>query len=135
VIAYLDVARLDFVHTPTGRVHSLAVPSDEEAAVRTRKDGSVVLDHERVYYRGCVGLGHRVLGLFSGRQKTLYPGTEGSLARFIHIFNDDGTYVGALVLDRAVSQIAVAPDDSTIYASIRDQGEVWRYTVPARLRQ
>jgi hypothetical protein len=130
VIAYLDVARLDFVDTGTGRTHSLAIPTDEEPAVRAREDGTLVLDLGRIYYRGCVASGHQILALFSGRRRGAYPGTEASLGRFIHVFNHNGAYVGAFILDHAVSQIALAPDELTLYATIDDRGEVWKYTLP-----
>lgn len=130
-IAYLKIGRLDIIRIADGEVRSADVPIDEPPAVRITPSGKTVLDRRRVYYRGCAGIGSNFAALFSGRHLDSFPSTEGSLGRFVHIFGANGQLRGTLRLDHAVSGIAIAPGDSLLYATIRDRGEIWRYSLPA----
>lgn len=71
-----------------------------------------------------------VYALFSGRSEEAFRRDAG-LAEYIHIFDWQGRFIKAYHLDRAVTEIALDPGRSLIYAVTRDpEPALLRFRVP-----
>lgn len=90
-----------------------SVGSDARAAVLRTGDDL------RFGYLDGAGSNKYIFALFSGRTREGFPG-RANFARFVHIFNWDGTFQKALRLDHDVLSIAVDRESTTLYAVTHD---------------
>ncbi len=97
------------------------LPFEPRYSVRSTADVPVLKtgDDLRFGYIDGAGTNKYLFALFSGRTREGFPG-RANFARFVHVFNWNGTFVKALRLDHDVLSIAVDRESTTLYAVTHD---------------
>lgn len=71
-------------------------------------------DESTYSYVDVAATAHRIVALYSGRERRRYPGRFG-LGAELHVFTWDGRLVGIWHLPQAVQKIRIDPEESTLY--------------------
>lgn len=69
----------------------------------------------RFGYTGIAAGQRYIFALFSGRRRGDYAPSEATYADELHVFDWDGNLVRIITLDRALSHIAISPDEHALY--------------------
>jgi hypothetical protein len=131
VLAYQFESRLDFLTIEGIRYGSTAPPRKTRARWRIAHDRFLWDPDNETAYVAAAATNRYVYALFCGCKDR-----ENRLPDQVHVFNWSGDLVAELKLDRPVLELAVAPDDSRLYAAVMEPFPVvGEWDVPARLRE
>jgi hypothetical protein len=115
VLAYQFGNRVEFYTGAGERYGQVSGPRETEPRFGLAKGRLRWEDGNEMAYSGAYATERYVYALFCGCRL----GEDVPPSR-VHVFRWNGDFVGEVTLDRPVLEIAVSPDDATLYAGIEE---------------
>lgn len=129
-LSYQYEPRIDFFTSDGAQYGSVTGPRSTRPRWRVESDRFFWDDSNEMAYWRIDATDRYVYTLFCGCQDR-----ENRMPSLLHVYRWNGDFVAEIALDREVTSFAVAPDDTLLYASVRDPyPAVGEWRLPERLR-
>lgn len=130
VVVYSTVGRIEYYDESARLVRRADVPFASDARFEPDSTRRIRFVEDRNWYNGCSANGEHLFALFAGRIPASFSAERKYSGEFVHVFNWNGEFEGAIALDRDLIAIVVDQAARTLFGASVVDASIWKYSLP-----